>query len=319
MNGKNVMFIVLGFVLSILLSLMQKAQETPVIENWWGAGNPSFKWKAMPVTQQPGKAPQTMLGNAFIGNLPDTRFVKTTNMTSLISPRFDNSGQTSTIRYSPPSVANQACDSNNPLSSAEMVSENYSPQCGAGGSSGARMGPYGTTVPGFTAGDYQETLQNAAANHTYSTSTDIIPLGTMSQITEDGNMVNPTVYSQFIAASAKSKLRSHGDMIRGDLPIIPTVGQWFNVAVNPHLDLTQGAMNVMAGNDNSTARATANLIAASAGTANIPIAGVANAFAPDNTFANPQYGNSYSALGSDVNVQSGYGANLSNVRVSNMA
>jgi hypothetical protein len=319
MNGKNIILIVLGLVLSVLTFVM--SQKNDVVEGWgWGAGNPSFKWKTMTVTQSPGKAPQTMLSNSFIGNLSDDRFVKTTNMQSLLSPRFDNSAQTTNIRYSPPALRNMASEPYNPLMSADMATENYSPSCGAGGSAPARSSPFGTAPPGFTAGDYQQTLQTAVAENTYSTATDILPLGTMSDINSEGAQTNPVVYKQFIAAGAKSRLRAHGDMIRGDLAIAPNVGQWFNVSVVPSLDLQAGAINVMAGNTNESGNKMANLIAASAGTANIPIAGVADPFFNNNSQSMvPKYAGLSSALGADVNVQSGYNANLQNVRVSNMA
>ncbi len=318
MNGKNILLIMLGLIVSILTFMSQK--QTDVVEGWWGAGNPSFKWKTMTVTKTPNSPPQTMLSNAFIGNLSDDRFVKTTNMQSLLSPRFDNSGQTTNIRYSPPAQRNMASEPYNPLMSADMATENYSPSCGAGGSAPARSSPFGTAPAGFTAGDYQQTLATAVADNTYSTSTDILPLGTMSDINSDGVQTNPVVFKQFIAAGAKSRLRAHGDMIRGDIAIAPNVGQWFNVSVTPSLDLQAGAINVMAGNNNESGTAMANLIAASAGTANIPIAGVENPFFSNNSQSMvPKYAGLNSALGADVNVSSGYNANLQNVRVSNMA
>ena len=52
----------------------------------------------------------------------------------------------------------------------------------------------------------------------------------------------------------KTRLRQQSDYIRGDLPIKPDQckTKWFNVAVNPSLDLNIGAMNIMAGRNEAS-------------------------------------------------------------------
>jgi hypothetical protein len=50
----------------------------------------------------------------------------------------------------------------------------------------------------------------------------------------------------------KSRLSALGDMIRGDLPIVPDCKSWFNVSVMPQRDLQQGALAVMGGPLNET-------------------------------------------------------------------
>lgn len=63
-----------------------------------------------------------------------------------------------------------------------------------------------------------------------------------------------------MVANRNSRLRSLGDPIRGDIPIIPRTGELFAPSVQPNLDLQQGAMNVMGGLNNDTAKELANLI-----------------------------------------------------------
>ena len=102
-----------------------------------------------------------------------------------------------------------------------------------------------------------------------------LPVGDMGTITTaDGETIQPIVYDRYIYANRNSRLRSQGDMIRGDLPIVPCGGNWFRPSVHPNLDLQQGAMNVMGGNDNQTANELAELIYKSSGNTETSIAGV---------------------------------------------
>ena len=73
------------------------------------------------------------------------------------------------------------------------------------------------------------------------------PLG----VSNDGE-IQPVIYDRFIYANKKSRLYSQGDSIRGDLPIIPAQGNWFVPSVTPHIDLRDGALNVMGGQFNET-------------------------------------------------------------------
>ena len=60
------------------------------------------------------------------------------------------------------------------------------------------------------------------------------------------------VYDRLIFANQKSRLAGLGDPIRGDLPIAPINDGWFRPSVAPNIDLRQGAIHVIAGNDNAT-------------------------------------------------------------------
>lgn len=74
------------------------------------------------------------------------------------------------------------------------------------------------------------------------------PLGVGS----DGD-IQPVMYDRFVYAPKQSRLSKNADNIRGDLPIKPNEGNWFVPSVNPHIDLRDGAMNVLAGQYNDTA------------------------------------------------------------------
>lgn len=85
--------------------------------------------------------------------------------------------------------------------------------------------------------------------------------------TGEGDIVQPVTYDRFMFSNKKSRLREHGDPIRGDLPIIPHNSDWFRPSVHPHIDLKEGAMQVMGGFDNDTNNQLSMLMAASAGNA----------------------------------------------------
>lgn len=92
--------------------------------------------------------------------------------------------------------------------------------------------------------------------------------------TGEGDIVQPIVYDRFMFSNKRSRLREHGDPIRGDLPIIPHNSDWFRPSVQPHIDLKEGAMQVMGGFDNETNNQLSLLMAASAGNAMQTFGGV---------------------------------------------
>jgi hypothetical protein len=85
--------------------------------------------------------------------------------------------------------------------------------------------------------------------------------------TESGEAVQPITYDRFMFSNKRSRLREHGDPIRGDLPIVPHNSDWFRPSVQPHIDLKEGAMQVLGGFDNETNNQLSQLMAASAGNA----------------------------------------------------
>lgn len=57
---------------------------------------------------------------------------------------------------------------------------------------------------------------------------------------------------RLIYANKSSKLRRMGDPFRGDIPIIPPVGNWFIPPVKPSTDLQHGALTIMGGIGNES-------------------------------------------------------------------
>jgi hypothetical protein len=92
--------------------------------------------------------------------------------------------------------------------------------------------------------------------------------------TGEGDVVQPIIYDRFMFSNKRSRLREHGDPIRGDLPIIPHNSDWFRPSVQPHIDLKEGAMQVMGGFDNETNNQLSLLMATSAGNAMQTFGGV---------------------------------------------
>ena len=63
-------------------------------------------------------------------------------------------------------------------------------------------------------------------------------------------------------------------MIRGDLAIVPCDADWFRPSVTPHVDLQQGAMNVMGGIGNEQGESLDKLIYASSGFTDTALSGI---------------------------------------------
>ena len=220
---------------------------------------------------------------------------------SLMAPRFSNTDYGANIKYNMPSRAYQAVPLN-PIGYAKMAApvvnqptftkEGYG--CGPCGSkSNSCGGPTNCNKGGisesykdneyslpasYAAGNYNAALQKASMEGQQTNN--LLPLGTMRMFNSDlninggntddnGTIEQPIVYDRPIFANINSRLRSQGDMIRGDLPIVPVNNGWFTPAVNPSNDLQQGALAVIGGLDAQQAQAMANLmLASSAGTTN---------------------------------------------------
>lgn len=203
---------------------------------------------------------------------------------SILNPRFANVDFGANLRYNMPSYENQGvpCD---PLTFGNMVKndykENYCGGCG-GGCGAVNCGKGGSTTSlhggapimegDYASGNYNQMVDEALGTAEYPNVTDMVPVGDMTSVNSLGETVNPIVYDRFIYANRNSRLRSQGDPIRGDLPIVPCNAEWFRPSVHPNIDLQEGAMNVMGGVDNGTTRALAELISATSG--DTTIAGV---------------------------------------------
>jgi hypothetical protein len=223
---------------------------------------------------------------------------------SMLAPRNNGSvDYGANIRYNVPSYKNLAVP-RDPVSYMDMVStdyknpsmmpaapaanggscgvvkENFAPAtcsqtlaspCSVGGSDTIYKGATAPlTPPGYNAC----TDVSGGAGMRYPEATSMLPVGNMTTINASGEVVQPVVYDRFVYANRNSRLRSQGDPIRGDLPIVPCAAEWFRPSVHPQLDLQEGAMNVLGGWGNDTTRNLSELIAtASAGTSTT-VAGV---------------------------------------------
>lgn len=206
---------------------------------------------------------------------------------AILNPRFSNVQYGSNIRYNMPSYENMAvpCE---PLTFGKMARENYKENfttgavtegygCGSCGGGCSAVGcskggapksfhSGGPLMPGnYADGNYNDVVNQALQEVQYPDATDMIPVGDMTTVNALGETVQPIVYDRFIYANRNSRLRSLGDPIRGDLPIVPCAAEWFRPSVHPSIDLQEGAMNVMGGVDNGTANALADLINATSG------------------------------------------------------
>jgi hypothetical protein len=122
----------------------------------------------------------------------------------------------------------------------------------------------------YSAGNFNQVTQQLYNSSEYPEATSMLPVGTMSSVNGLGEAEQAIVYDRYMYANAKSRLRSLGDPIRGDLPIVPCQMGWFSPSVSPNIDLQTGALNVMGGFDASTAHQMADLInMSSAGTQDI--------------------------------------------------
>lgn len=210
---------------------------------------------------------------------------------SNLSPRFANTQFGSQIRYNAPAFKNMGVPKT-PLGYANMAKENYTEDYGCGSCGGGAgcfaadcAGPAksqspiscgaGSAPPNMKAdylnGNAREVLSETIDKHPASDGfTDSLPIGNMSTVNNMGEQLdNVIVYDRLMFANRNSTLRSQGDWIRGDLPIVPCNTGWFQVSVDPSIDLNQGAMNVLGGVKNETAGALANIINTTTGSSTI--------------------------------------------------
>ena len=206
-----------------------------------------------------------------------------------IAPRMFSGDYGANITYNLPSKSNLAVP-DTPIQHANSVGkfnikEDYgSPvSCGKGGDSLSYHGGAPLIQPGFAGGNYNETIKKSyegKGNIKYShNNLEVnLPVGDMTSFKSGEGGVNtesePIVYDRYMFANVGSRLRSQGDPIRGDLPIVPNNCGWFNPSVQPNIDLQQGALNVMAGTTNETAQQLADMIYTTSGNYKTAIGGV---------------------------------------------
>lgn len=158
-----------------------------------------------------------------------------------------------------------------PTPIAPVIKENFTPtRCNTNRMPQAQFvsqAPFysGEVTPcNYTTTNYRsESEKNCGTNFT-----DTVPIGTVTMKSSDGTVQQPIVYDRFIYANQRSRLQSQGDRIRGDLPILPNNSGWFQVAVNPTVDLTNSALSVVSGDGETSRKLQAMKTALTMGTIN---------------------------------------------------
>ena len=198
---------------------------------------------------------------------------------SALSPRTYGGQYGAYINYKMPEQKNLAVPSD-PLAMGQMA-ESYCGSCTSGSCGTKKV--------------VKESFEQPSVQDEYPSVSNMIPVGDMTTLNAYGETMQPVVYDRLIYANRNSRLRSQGDMIRGDLAIAPQQTGWFQVSATPNVDLQQGAMNVLAGPQNETTQALTALINKSSGGVDRTIAGVDIAMIP-------MYSASLSAGQNDVQV-----------------
>jgi len=207
-----------------------------------------------------------------------------------------NVGYNALIRYNMPSDKNMADSGSvqglSSLNYADMVKTNYAsdvfgtkehycgPACNQAGcrvnettperSSALNLGMgaiknSNIVEPNFSQSNFSQELSSLGFEQT----TDMLPVSGFGSSPVDalgqigGNQ--PIVYDRYIYANQRSRLFAAGDPIRGDLAIVPEQRCWFSPAVNPNVDLRDGALMAVAGPNNDTSKELAALRSASSG------------------------------------------------------
>ena len=276
MLDSKFLFTLIGLIVAVFA--ICKTNMSPAInEGFWGNSGAPRTVKVMREVHRKGCNPyssqnnyQTMLGNE--------KFVSRPSLQGTLSPRFSNVDYGAHIRYNMPSYKNQGAPCS-PLDMGNMVKESFqedyscaNDSCGGGcGVANCGKGGVPPGLPGSGIGsisedpNYVNQMNSIYKSHGAPPGVNSLAVGDMTTIGADTNVTQPIVYDRYIYANQKSRLRSLGDPIRGDLAIVPCNNGWFNPSVNPHIDLHEGAMNVLGGVSNSTANSVSELRFSSSG------------------------------------------------------
>jgi hypothetical protein len=247
----------LVFMVGLVALIVFMCNQTTVKECFAGLTSNTFKVKALPQVRD--KAGQFY-------TVPGT-------WQSSLSPRFSALNDYGAyIRYNMPSEDHLGVPKH-PLTFSNMVKEEYGAartskagNCNASLGAPKYMGGNTTNITNYAASNYNEVKDKLK----YVETTDLLPVGDMATAGPD----QPIIYDRFIYANQRSRLYGLGDPIRGDLPIVPCQADWFRPSVQPQIDLRDGAMMVMGGDSNQSARQTLKLMEASSGHTVSTFAGV---------------------------------------------
>jgi len=242
-DGKFIATLI-ALVVAVMTICNFNTKKVSSTEEFGFGGLPSMTWKTERV----------MAPNLAAVKKGDFYSIPGTYQSSL-NPRFSNVDYGANIKYNMPSNEKLAvpCD---PLTFGNMAKKSYQEKF----TTGAPL-----MEADYTSGNYKDVISQPPQGVQYPSPTDMMPVGDMTTVNSLGETVQPIVYDRFIYANRNSRLRSHGDPIRGDLPIVPCAAEWFRPSVQPNIDLQQGAMNVLAGLNNETTQAMSELINSTSG------------------------------------------------------
>ena len=248
-------FTLVGLVVAVFA--IYNTNMTPALcEGYWG--NPGRTLKVMREVHPKGAS--SNCGSYSVPNniqsiIGDDPFVSRPSFQGILSPRFGNVDYGANIQYNMPSYKNQGVP-RDALGMADMAREDYNEVASE-------------------SNIYSDPNYTAAMDDSENTEHDgLVAVSDMTTINALGQQEQPIIYDRYIFANRQSNLRSLGCMFRGDIPIVPCGGSWFNVHPNPSIDLQPGAMNVMGGVQNETAQALGEFINSASGGYETTIAGV---------------------------------------------
>jgi len=320
LKGKDLLLIV-GLVVIAGMALYSKTNSPTIEEGFWGM-IPNRTVKVVQSVNNPRNGAQMALQpNSFLGNLPDSQFIKTPSFQANLAPRFSNVSYGAHIKYNMPDYQHQAVPCN-PLTFGNMTNENYdgttenyntscgsgacsdqgcSVSCGKGGVSVPYTGGDDPVQPGYASGNYNDMLNSAYDESGAQESHGALPLGSMNTVDADGNVGQAFVYQNYIYANQRSRLRGLGDNIRGDLAVTPLRGSWFvpSACASPNINLNAGALNVMGGISNTQGQSVADLVYQSSGNAVTALGGVDMS----RISGTPEYQTGYNSIYNDVQVK----------------
>uniref|UniRef100_A0A6C0EMB4 Uncharacterized protein n=1 Tax=viral metagenome TaxID=1070528 RepID=A0A6C0EMB4_9ZZZZ len=259
MLSSKFLFTLVGLVVAIFaICRLDLNSGSPVVENWWNAGQ--FSTYAQPASVNPNTGKATALGVSVLNEntLGSGKFVQVPSYQAVLSPRFSNVQYGANIKYNMPSRENMAvpCD---PLTFGNMANEKFIlpgaieeekegfSTCGKGGYGlGHKVGGGDELPPSYAAGNYWDEYNKIPAKAENMGSK--LPVGTMTTMDAAGNQEQFVTYNNLMVGLLKPK-RNFGqsDWIRGDLAITPCNTGWFSVYPDITREVNPGAMGVLSG------------------------------------------------------------------------
>ena len=240
-------FTLVGLVVAVF-AICNTNISPSVSENFWM--NPGRSIKVVrEVHPNPiqGSSGSYALQNNYQSMLDSTNssypFVSRPSFQGMLSPRGSPVDYGANIRYNLPSYKNQGVPYD-PLGMADMAKANYESSPKGGSCENFSLG--GLVSNNSPRGISHDPSYVSAMNNIYESnktapivSDGLLAVGDMTTLNSLGDVNQPIIYDRYMYANMRSRLRRHGDPIRGDLAIVPCVGSWFNVHPNPIVDLQQ--------------------------------------------------------------------------------